>query len=216
MCWCSSVICVELTIDSAAAAIAAAAALGSGSAVFEGYLEGGRVTKLDKQVQRCVHHAVRSYCCCCSCCYADPASHLVALMLRLVYWLLLQIHGVMHCLKELGPWCAAAAAYVYLLAPSCDTQADEEEAQAAAAVGAEDLNVRRCSSEESSSNGTDILAGLLDDSSSDDIEQEVDEDDDDSMHGAELYTAFLVWLTAVCSNCLSLLMHRVSQLSLHR
>jgi hypothetical protein len=124
MCWCSSVLSVELTIDSAA--IAAAAALGSGSAVFEGYLEGGRVTKLDKQVQRCVHHAVRSYCCCCSCCCADPASHLIAVMLLLVYWLLLQINGVMHCLKELGPWCAAAAAYVNLLVPSCDTQADEE------------------------------------------------------------------------------------------
>lgn len=41
---------------------------------------------------------------------------------------MLQIRGVIYCLEHLGPWCAAAAAYLDLLAPP--TSAEEEQAAA--------------------------------------------------------------------------------------
>jgi hypothetical protein len=38
----------------------------------------------------------------------------------------LQICGVLYCLENLGPWCAAAAAYLDLLAPPASQEGEEE------------------------------------------------------------------------------------------
>jgi hypothetical protein len=38
----------------------------------------------------------------------------------------LQIRGVLYCLENLGPWCAAAAAYLDLLAPPSSQEGAEE------------------------------------------------------------------------------------------
>jgi hypothetical protein len=47
-----------------------------------------------------------------------------------------QIRGVIYCLEHLGPWCAAAAAYLDLLAPPAT--ADEEAALAEQAAQEEE------------------------------------------------------------------------------
>lgn len=40
--------------------------------------------------------------------------------------LFIQIRGVLYCLENLGPWCAAAAAFLDLLAPPEEAEADGE------------------------------------------------------------------------------------------
>jgi hypothetical protein len=56
-----------------------------------------------------------------------------------------QICGVMYCLTNLGPWCAAAAAYLDLLAPPTTSK---EEAAAAQQVAVESGNVWQGGEEE--------------------------------------------------------------------
>lgn len=38
-----------------------------------------------------------------------------------------QIRGVYYCLEKLGPWCAAAAAYLDLLAPPAEAEESDDE-----------------------------------------------------------------------------------------
>lgn len=58
-----------------------------------------------------------------------------------------QIRGVLYCLENLGPWCAAAAAYLDLLAPPAEEDR-EGELEAASLGDQDDMNDRELTAQD--------------------------------------------------------------------
>lgn len=134
-------VCIECRLPAAA---------GLSAAAFESFAEGGRVAALDKQVRasNCCRGGVAA--CALHACRLLRAASLHTVVqsplragLAAHCHTTLQIRGVTYCLEHLGPWCAAAAAYLDLLAPPAELEEDDDGNEQHESEGSDELD-RAC------------------------------------------------------------------------